>query len=184
MINSRSFDSIIIGAGIAGLSVADALLQKGLSCTVIDRKKVGSGSSGAPRMLINPATGRRAKMSWKSKEAIESVTDLLDRVHDFSKEIFFEKNAVIRPAPYSKIGNDFKRSPEKYDWPKGWIEWLDADNFSSQFPVFKNQFGGLIIKKAVTVKGERYMKLLSDHLRHRGLICRYNTNAQFVKKEN
>jgi glycine oxidase len=180
---SRSFNAIVIGAGIAGLSVADAVLLKGLSCAVIDKGSAGSGSSGAPGMLINPATGRRAKMSWKAKEAIQSVYDLLDRVHDFSSEIFFEKNGVIRPAPYSEIGSDFKRSPEKYDWPDGWIEWLNEDSFSSQFPAFQNHYGGLIIKKGATVNGNRYMKLLSGYLCNQGLVTRYNNSVRYVKNE-
>lgn len=135
-------------------------------------------------MLVNPATGRRAKMSWHAEEALHSVTDLLQRVKVFSGESFYENNGVVRPALYPEIGFDFKRAPEKYNWPDGWIQWLEKEEFTSRFPVFENAHGGLIIGKGATVKGSRYVKLLSQYLEANGLITIYNSKAEYSQTDS
>ena len=135
-------------------------------------------------MLVNPATGRRAKMSWHAEKALHCVSDLFQRVKDFSGESFYENNGVIRPALYPEIGYDFKRAPEKYNWPDGWIQWLEMEEFSSRFPVFENSHGGLIISNAITVKGSLYIKLLSQYLEANGLITIYNTIAEYSQTDS
>jgi glycine oxidase len=135
-------------------------------------------------MLVNPATGRRAKMSWHAEEALYSISDLLQRVKEFSGESFYENNGVVRPALYPEIGFDFKRAPEKYNWPDGWIKWLEIEEFSSRHPVFESAHGGLIIKNGITVEGSRYVKLLSQYLEANGLITAYNTKAEYSHTES
>lgn len=184
MKETQTYDVVIIGAGIAGLSTADALIQQGLTCAITDKGFPGSGASGAPRLLINPATGRRAKMSLEANESYLAVHDLLKRVKHYSGDEFYEESGVIRPALKAKIGEDFERSPEKYNWPDGWIEWLDKISFQKRFPVFKDQYGGLIIHRGITVEGQRYMNNLSAYLQQLGLSTYYNTEASYIKKND
>lgn len=169
------YDIVILGAGIAGLSAADALIQKDKHCAIIDTEEPGSGSSGAPLMLLNPATGRRAKMAWKARECMEATLDLLNRVQEKTGTRFYEENGIVRPALTSKIAKDFQRAPEKYVWPdSNWVQWLDQEKFSAGYPLFKNHFGGLVIKKGATVDGALYMKSLSAYLMNQGLDTFYN----------
>ncbi|MCC5912874.1 MAG: FAD-binding oxidoreductase [Balneolaceae bacterium] len=169
MKNSGHFDAVIIGAGIAGLSTADALLQRGLRVAIFDRSEPGAGASGAPRVLINPATGRRAKMSWNAPEALAMAEDLIKRTARHSDKIFYEKSGVIRPALNEKLAKDFSNSPEKYEWPEGWIEWLDESEFEKKFPLFQVHHGGLHIKQGFTLKGDLYIRRLSEYLKPEGL---------------
>lgn len=177
-----TFDVVILGAGIAGLSVADALSQKGLSCAVIDKQKPGSGASGSPLMLMNPATGRRAKMSYKANEGFACTLDLLNRVQSQTEAAFFETGKLLRPALNKKLAKDFKKSPDKYDWPGGdWIEWLDEDEFIEQYPVFTNHNGGLVIRKSATVDGFRFMQSMASFLKKRDVS--FFNNAGYELKE-
>lgn len=166
---NAQFDAVIIGAGIAGLSMADALLQRGFTVAIFDRSEPGAGASGAPRVLINPATGRRAKMSWKAPEAIASAEDLIKRTSNHSDDTFFEKSGVIRPALNEKLAKDFSRCPEKYEWPDGWIEWLGKSAFEERFPLFQVHHGGLYIKQGFTLKGDLYIRRLAEYLTSEGL---------------
>lgn len=176
------FDVVILGAGIAGLSVADALSQKRLSCAVIDKQKPGSGASGSPMMLMNPATGRRAKMSYKANEGFACTLNLLNRVQSQTEKIFFETGKLLRPALNKKLAKDFKKSPDKYDWPgSDWIEWLEQDEFSDQYPVFTNHNGGLVISKSATVDGFRFMQSMASHLKKRKVS--FFNNARYELKE-
>lgn len=178
MAETIQVDGIIFGAGIAGLSCADAFLQKRRTCVVIDPNQPGKGTSGSPGMLVNPATGRRARKAWKAKECFELISDLLERVQAETDQLFFEENGVIRPALTQKLANNFKRSPEKYDWPDNWIEWLPKDEFSERFPIFEHHFGGLFVKKAMTVNGSIFMKVFAEYLAKRDVITEFESNYQ------
>lgn len=162
-------DGIVLGSGITGLSCADALLQKGKTCVILDPNQIGYGASCSPGMLVNPATGRRARKAWKARECFELTSDLLERVQSESDQIFYEQNGVIRPALTQKLAHNFERSPDKYDWPEGWIEWLPKNEFSEQFPVFENHFGGLFVKKGMTVNGSLFIKAFVDYLSRHGM---------------
>ncbi|MCG2590033.1 NAD(P)/FAD-dependent oxidoreductase [Rhodohalobacter sulfatireducens] len=171
-------DSIILGAGIAGLSCADSLQQKGRTCVVIDPNQPGEGTSGSPGMLVNPATGRRAIKSWKAKECYGLITDLLERVQSETDQLFYEKNGVVRPALTEKLADNFERSPEKYDWPENWIEWVPIDEFSKRFPIFKQHFGGLFVKNAITVNGSVFLRAFGEYLAKRSVITKFDTDYQ------
>lgn len=177
-LSTESIDFSIFGAGIAGLSVADELLQRNKSVTIIDTALPGSGSSGAPLVLINPATGRRAKMVHRAKESLESISDLLLRVQEFSGQQFYERNGVLRPALDEDLAKDFQRSPEKYSWPDpSWIQWLDKDEFSSTYDYFGETFGGLVIEPGYTVNAPLYLELLTGYLKSKGLQTLFETEA-------
>lgn len=180
--NPESIDFTIIGAGIAGLSVADELLQRNKSVTIIDEALPGSGSSGAPLVLINPATGRRAKMVYRAKESLEAITDLLSRVQAFSGQPFYEQNGVLRPALDEDLAKDFKRSPKKYSWPdSSWVQWMDEEEFSSAYDYFGDTRGGLIIEPGYTVNAPLYLELLTKYLISKGLETEFNSAATLLK---
>lgn len=171
-------DAIILGAGIAGLSCADALQQKGRQCVILDPNKPGEGTSGSPGMLVNPATGRRAKKSWKADECFGLISDLLERVQDETDQPFYEKNGVVRPALTEKLADNFERSPEKYDWFDDWIEWLPKDLFSERFPTFEHHFGGLFVKNAMTVDGSIFIRSFCEYLANHEAITEFGVNYQ------
>lgn len=176
-------DGIILGAGITGLSCADALLQKGKNCVILDPNEIGYGASCSPGMLVNPATGRRARKAWKARECFDLISDMLERVQSQSGQIFYERNGVIRPALTQKLADNFERSPEKYNWPEGWIEWLSKDEFSERFPVFENHFGGLFVQKAMTVDGFIFIKALVEYLTKRDVITEFETEYEIRQEQ-
>lgn len=182
MITVKQVDVIILGAGIAGLSVADAVQVMNKSCAIIDRNPQGNGTSSSPGMLINPATGRRAKKSWKFNEGYQSILNLIQQVEQYSSEIFYEKNGVVRPALTKKIAKDFRKSPEKYNWERGWLEWLEKDLFNKQFPHLGENFGGLFINKGITLDGAEFNQQLINYLSQSGVQFLFNSKPLITKE--
>jgi len=175
--SSPDIDVTILGGGIAGLSMADAVLNRGKSTALLDTKLPGSGSSAAPLVLINPATGRRAKLVQNAELCVNFADDLLKRTASHTGESFYKKNGVIRPALTEELAKDFKRSPEKYDWPsQHWIQWLDEKEFASKYPVIGRHHGGLEIPYAYTVEAASFNIHLISYLQSRGLKSYFNTN--------
>jgi len=174
---SPDFDVTILGGGIAGLSMADALLSRGKSTALIDTGPPGSGSSGAPLVLMNPATGRRAKLVKDAESCIHFAEGLLSRAASQSGESFFNKNGVIRPALTENLAKNFSRSPGKYAWPSpGWIHWLDEKEFSEKYPYIGKHHGGLEIPYAYTVESKPFLRSLASCQESRGLKTFFNAS--------
>lgn len=183
-IETGIIDFTILGAGFAGLSMADELLMRGKSVELVDKAVPGSGSSGAPLVLINPAAGRRAKMVKDVKESLDTIIDLLDRVQNFAPgATIFEHNKILRPALDRELAKDFKRSPTKYDWPdSSWVKWLNEDEFSSAYDYIGTHCGGLVVKPGYTVNTRLYIQSLTEYLISRDLIIRFNSEANVTQR--
>ncbi|MDP2253160.1 MAG: FAD-dependent oxidoreductase, partial [Thiobacillus sp.] len=59
--------TIILGAGVSGLSVALALLQRGCGVTVLDRGATGAESSWAGGGILSPL------LPWDYAEAVSAL---------------------------------------------------------------------------------------------------------------
>lgn len=181
--NTTDVDFTIRGAGIAGLAVADALASRGQRVAIMDTGPAGGGSSGAPLVLMNPATGRRAKLVEHADRCLESAENLLRKVADFSGISFYSKNGVLRPALIESLAKNFQRAPEKYNWPSpDWIRWLEAEQFKHKYPYIGKHHGGLEIPNAFTVEADTFIDQLSTYLRSKGVIQYFNDAYEL--KEN
>jgi len=175
--NFTNVDATILGAGIAGLSVADELLERGLKVAIIDKNLPGSGASGAPLVLANPATGRRAKMTWKADLCYQHLKNVLESVQQETDQSFFTENGVLRPALTKEMAEDFERSPEKYDWPDNWIKWITRKEFKSKYPFFGDNYGGLHIHKTFSIDPLPFLRSYSEYLEKNGLQTIYHSSV-------
>lgn len=98
-------DVAIVGGGVSGALVADALLQAGLTVIAIDRREFGRGSSAASTALLateidRPLTQladevggeRAARAYWRSAAAVDS---LRIRIRDLHLQARFRDRASV-----------------------------------------------------------------------------------------
>jgi len=176
-------DFTIRGAGIAGLAVADALVSRGRRVAIVDTGPAGGGSSGAPLVLMNPATGRRARLVEHADHCLSLAENLLKKVADFSGITFYSKNGVLRPALIESLAKNFQRAPDKYNWPStDWIQWLEKEQLTEKYPYVGEHHGGLEIPFAFTVEAATFIDQLSSYLVSKGCIQYLNTPYEL--KEN
>ena len=89
-----STDVLILGGGISGALVAHHLLQKNISCTIVDGRSIGLGSSCASTSLLQyeidtplyklaELVGEKAaaRSYWLCKEAIDKLMVLADKIN-------------------------------------------------------------------------------------------------------
>lgn len=76
----QQFDAIVIGAGIAGCSIAYFLSQEGKSVAIVDSSTVASGASGAAGAFLSPMMG-------KPNRVLNMVNMSLIEALDLYKEI-------------------------------------------------------------------------------------------------
>lgn len=69
------YDTIIIGAGIAGASAAHTLTQKGQNVLVLDKNGIASGGSGAAGAFVSPKIGKGSPLQKLTNEAFSFAKD-------------------------------------------------------------------------------------------------------------
>jgi glycine/D-amino acid oxidase-like deaminating enzyme len=166
-------DYCILGAGIAGLSLADALSEHNLSSIVIEKDTIGSGASGTPGGLVNPATGRRAKKSWKAEQCYEAIAENLEKIQSYSDTGFYRHNGLLRPALLDKMARKMKDEYENTPWPDGWCQWKSRNEIHEIHPGITCVGGGLWLPIGLTVDVGSYIKAYARYLKNTGIdiVC-------------
>ena len=69
------YDTIIIGAGVAGATAAYTLTQKGQKVLVLDKVGIASGGSGAAGAFVSPKIGKGSPLQTLTNEAFSFAKD-------------------------------------------------------------------------------------------------------------
>jgi len=88
----KAYDTIIIGAGIAGAAAAYALVQKDQNVLVLDKNGIASGGSGAAGAFVSPKIGKGSPLQTLTNEAFSFAKDFYLAVCPDS----FHQTGVIR----------------------------------------------------------------------------------------
>lgn len=183
--NSNSdFEYAILGAGIAGLSLADSLRERGFSVCVVEKETIASGASGTPLGMINPATGRRATKTWRAEECYAAVTANLEKVKPYSDRRFYRINGVLRPALTAKIARKMREQYEKTRWPDGWCEWLSEAEIKQSHPGINCVDGGLWLPVGTTVDVAGYLEALGRFLGDRDVPVITGAGDYELRRDN
>lgn len=166
---STTFDFCILGAGLAGLSLADALQERGKTVCVIEKDKIAAGASGTPGGLVNPATGRRATKSWKAEACYSAIATNLQKVAHHSPTPFHINNGVLRPAVTEKMAGKMWERYNETRWPDGWCKWLPKDEIQHRHPGITCVEGGLWLPVGITVDVPAYLQALAGFLQEQGV---------------
>ncbi|NGP76638.1 FAD-binding oxidoreductase [Balneolaceae bacterium YR4-1] len=166
---NSSFDYCILGAGLAGLSLADSLQEHDLEVCVIEKDDIGSGASGTPGGLVNPATGRRATKSWKAEACYEAIAENLEMVSHYSKTPFYRNNGVLRPALTKKMAGKMRERFRETTWSEGWCHWLPEVEIKEKHPGITCIEGGLWLPVGITVDVGRYLQAYGSYLQEKGV---------------
>ncbi|MGD8428036.1 MAG: FAD-dependent oxidoreductase [Balneolaceae bacterium] len=177
-------DYCILGAGIAGLSLADALMQRDLSVTVIDKESIAAGASGTPGGLVNPATGRRATKTWKAEQCYEAISSTLKKIQSTTDKEFYRNNGLLRPALLEKMAKKMRAQFENTTWPKGWCQWKTEEEIKEMHPGINCVDGGLWLPIGITVNVGKYLQAYATFLKDKGAKIFLSEPPQKIDKAN
>jgi glycine/D-amino acid oxidase-like deaminating enzyme len=178
------YDFCILGAGIAGLSLADALRERDFSVIVLEKDDIASGASGTPGGLVNPATGRRGKKVWKAEQCYEAIRQNLEKVQAASAHSFFWNNGLLRPALTSKMAHKMRQQFNDTSWPEGWCQWQTEGQVKERHPGINCIEGGLWLPIGLTVDVGAYLKAYADYLCSSGVVVEAQTGPEFHQEDD
>ena len=121
----KIYDTIIIGAGIAGCCAAFALQQKGQKILLVDRSSVpASGGSGAAGAFVSPKIGKGS-----------SLQELTTQAYVYAKEFYlqyfpkyFSQTGVIR---IPKDAEDAKKFKLYEPFNSTEYQWIDKESLKT-----------------------------------------------------
>lgn len=181
---SYSFDYCILGAGLAGVSLAHELIKENATVCLIDPYGIASGASGTPLGLVNPATGRYATMSWEAEKCYSKIKSNLELIQNHNPVQFFKKSGVLRPALEDKIAARMKENYDALPWPEDWIEWMDEEELKSFHPGIHCKGGGVWLPIGLTVDIGTYLNSFMELLIEMGLKSFFNQEYSLSREEN
>jgi tRNA 5-methylaminomethyl-2-thiouridine biosynthesis bifunctional protein len=137
---------VVIGAGVAGASVARALVAAGASVTVIEADRPGAGGSGFPAALVTPRLDAGdAAIAGLHGQALTRARDLYAAVPDaiLARGVLQLEQADRDAVRHAKVA-------AQPIWPEGQMRVLDAAAASARTgePLTT---GGLLMAGALTV---------------------------------
>ncbi len=158
------FDYGIIGGGLSGCLLAYYLIMQGKRVLLVERNTIGSGASGTPLAMINPATGRFAKKGFNNLESIAQI-DALQLLSPFSNaHDFIQNRGIIRPCFDEEIAQKTHQNYLSDQWGKGVAEWVPPEEVAERFPLINPSFGALIVHNGYVVNPKMYLQNLTNWL--------------------
>jgi len=167
--NTSKPDFLIIGGGLAGITLADALSSGGAAVTVIDKNGIATGASGAPVGMADPAASRNANLFWEPVNCYSTIKRILEEVRDYTHKTFYRETPVCRPALSHERARAYQRSLERQDWPEGWCTWLSESEIHGKYQGINCVEGGLWHTTGLTVAIPDFLEAYLSMLRDRGI---------------
>ncbi len=169
-----STDVLVVGAGIAGCTLAYELSRRGVECALVDRTAPGAGASGVPAALINPHRGRSARASdadLGGAAAFWELTESLEREVGFSGA---QRSGVLRIPDQERQARAWRRLAEQSDG----LRWLEPGGVPEPYHA---PFGALLVEGGGWAATSTLLRALTLGAAARG--ARVSEGAEFVSVE-
>ena len=112
----KTYDTIIIGAGIAGATLAHTLTKQNQKVLVLDKSGIASGGSGAAGAFVSPKIGKGSELQTLTNEAFEYAKDFYLRT---CPEHFHQTGVIRIPKDEVDAQKFFeyeKYNENRYEW--------------------------------------------------------------------
>lgn len=159
---------IIVGGGIAGLSVGWRLAQRGVAVTVLDAGRIGEGASHAAAGYLEPTLepGTQSNFDWESLNAFPAfVTELEDET---GIDVDFQQMGQLRIVFKDGV------EPLKVEYERrreaGWqASLMDGEEARRLEPMLSGEVAAALLLPQVTwVDGRKLCAALAEAIRRRG----------------
>lgn len=104
----------------------------------------------------------------------------LQYVSEQSQSFFFRKSGVLRPAQEEEIAEKMHRNFHEYNWPEGWISWMDEKEIKEFHPGISCVDGGVWLPVGLTVDIPTYLLNHARLLESRGVKFITGKNYQLT----
>ena len=164
----------VIGAGIAGASVAGALKALGQSPIVLEADGPGAGGSGFPAALVTPRLDAGdVDIAGLHAQALSRAGDLYRRI-----EGAVTAEGVLQLEQAERDATRFDKVAAQAIWPAGAMERLDAAETAARLGE-ASPAGGLLMRTALAVRPPVILDAFLDGIEvRRGEVARIEASPR------
>lgn len=157
--------TIIVGAGLAGLSVAVRLIQKKQSVVLYDNGV--NHSSRVAAGMINPLVFRRMNRAWRIDDCIEAVNEFYTGLEHETQSNFFHPIVIRR-----MFSNEHERELwlQKQLLPEYQAYMTKTTDADDDFQGAINNFGSGRVKNASYIKTTTFLEAVKSFVAKHGEI--------------
>ena len=172
-------NTLIIGGGIAGSSLAIQLMKRGVGVTLLDRGT--NHSSAVASGMVNPMVFRRMNLSWRADDMLPYARDFYLELEDTLKAKFYNKLRIRRFFSSEQERGYWEKKQHEAEYQK----YLTLhDDFDEKVPLAKSEFGSGIVKNAFWIRSKLFMEKMHLFLKEQNVL-KYGQfePAEFIQEE-
>lgn len=181
----QQIDYIVVGGGIAGITLAHHLVERNLRVDLYINSTPNFSSSRVAAGLFNPVTGRQMVKTWKADLLFPYLQQYYKNIGKKTEEDFFFEKTIYRP---------FFSVEEQNDWlgkssDPGFEKYIKEVHIKARFPdVIKDPYGGLALNYSGWVDTAKYIDASIRYFNTRTSLVNvffknFNTAKVKVKKK-
>ncbi len=178
----KTYDAVVIGGGIIGLSCTYYLLKKGKSVCLVEKNEIGSGASGACDDMIllqSKAPGISLELAIESLELYRSLPE------DLNMDIGFHTRGgmiLIDKCEHIDLMNDYVEKQKHYGLD---IKIIDKTEVRKKHPYVKeNIIASTFGTKDSQVDPMRVLKAFVKNSSDMGMVLNRGKNITEIEKHS
>ena len=170
MANRHDERFVVLGGGIVGLCVARRLAQLGATVTLVEKRSIGAGASGAAAGLLMRPENPESEFQEQCAESYDGYAAFLDDLeNETGVPIEASWNGMYSFAAEPRDAASLRRADDRGD-SEGALKWFDGDDLRRQFPALAADIlGGVFDREAARVHPPDVLKALRASLVGRGV---------------
>ncbi|MCG9880762.1 MAG: FAD-binding oxidoreductase [Bacteroidia bacterium] len=176
MNQKTKYDFLIIGAGIAGLCLAQQLEKLGKSFLIIDQETEHKSSKVAAGMF-NPISGKRMTVNWRVQELLESLHESFNEFETLLGKNYLVSANIIQSFGNIKESNDFTLQLEKSNFSR----FIGSNQIEIQG--LNQEFGSFEVLGSGWVKTKEWIEDYQHYLSEKGVLIRRKADWQEIKPQ-
>jgi glycine/D-amino acid oxidase-like deaminating enzyme len=162
----------IVGAGIAGCSLAYELSNYPCDVTLMDAKEIGSGASSVPLALLNPHRGRTGRASDLDKAGLASMWALKKELEDLGFDSGLHHTGVLRIASSERQAKLWKKLEG--------VRWLESNEILKEYHA---PFGGFLVEQGGYAEPRKLLGALVAIAKKRGVRVLEHCPVEKIERE-
>ena len=187
-------DLLVVGGGIIGLSIADALVREGMAVRVLDSDRVASGASGAAAGMLaplaealvhsdsDPSLNPFLRLGLESLSRFESLAHRLRDETGIDPE--FERSGLWRPVVDDDAQREALAGLARLGAAGDGIEWCQGEDLQEALPGLSEAIPGAFHSPLEChVRPPLLARGLAASLRSRGAVIEEGVSAMRVLRE-
>ncbi|MCB4756192.1 MAG: glycine oxidase ThiO [Elusimicrobia bacterium] len=183
----KTYDDIIIGGGIIGLSTAYELSKRGTRVLLIERNHLGFGASGSSAAMLEcQVDAHRGEPFFTLARASNDLFPALhkDILRLTGIDFQYEKSGILQVAITEDDAEFLKSEVQRQNRLKLAAVWVEPDDLRNEYPqINPEHYGGALFQEDGNLNGEKYLAAMAAAARKNGVEIAENMgDLEFIKE--